>query len=144
MVVYENQSDGIMVKAYSNEGKYIQGGSPFGKYIQVYDPIAAHREYVETDEYIPTQPDIPHARVFSRLYLELAIAKLGLIDRFDAFLKTIEIAPGYSAYRAFERANEISEDFPGFDEYLQGIKTEFGLTDQQVESVLESAEVASE
>lgn len=142
-VVYEEQEDGL-VKAYSDQHKMIFGGFPEAEYAIAYDPKEAHRTYVETDQYIPTQPGTQHGRIFSRLYLEIAIAKLGLIDRFDAFLKTIEIAPGYSAYRAFERANEISEDFPRFNEYLQSIKTEFGLTDQQVESILESAEVVSE
>ncbi len=142
MVVYE-QIGNNLTKAYSDIGFMIRGGSPEGLYAEAYDPTDAHREYVETDEYIPTQPMLPHGRVFSRLYLELAIAKLGLIDQFDALLKRIEIEPGYSAYRAFERANEISEDFPGFNEHLQTIKTELGLTDQQVESVLASATTAS-
>ena len=48
----------------------------------------------------------------------MAVAKLGLIEQFDNLLKNIEIEPGYTAYRAFERANEISEDFPSFNRYL--------------------------
>lgn len=135
MVIYEEIKNNL-VKAYSNEGKMIRGGFPEGLYAEAYDPIDAHREYVETDEYIPTQPSIPSGRIFSRLYLEIAIAKLGLIEQFDALLKSIEIEPGYTAYRAFERANQISEDFPHFNEYLQTIKTSLGLTDQQVEAVL--------
>ena len=117
MVVYEDIGNST-IKAYSSEGKMIRGGFPEGVYAEAYDPVDAHREYVETDEYIPTQPEIPHGRVFSRLYIELAVAKLGLIEQFDALLKSIEIEPGYTAYRAFERANEISEDFPHFNEYI--------------------------
>ena len=138
MVIYEDIGNNL-TKAYSSEGKMIRGGFPEGMYAEAYDPTNAHREYVETDEYIPTQPSIQKGRIFSRLYLEMAIAKLGLIGQFDNLLKNIEIEPGYTAYRAFERANEISEDFPHFNEYLQAIKTSLNLTDQQVESVLSSA-----
>lgn len=138
MVVYEDIGNNT-TKAYSSEGKMIRGGFPEGLYAEAYDPTNAHREYVETNEYIPTQPSNPKGRVFSRLYLEIAIAKLGLIDQFDTLLKNIEIEPGYTAYRAFERANEISEDFPHFNEYIQTIKTSLGLTDQQIEQVLQQA-----
>ena len=81
----------------------------------------------------------PSPRVFSRLYLEIAIARLGIIDQFDALLKSIEIEPGYTAYRAFERANEISESFPNFNQYVASIKTALGLTDEDVEEVLSSS-----
>ena len=113
MVVYENISSDNLVKAYSSEGKMLSGGFPAGLYAVAYDPIGSGRTYIETNEYIPTESSDSH-RTFSRLYLELEIAKLGLIEQFDTLLKSIEIAPGYTAYRAFERANEISEDFPNF------------------------------
>ncbi len=140
-VVYEEQEDGI-VKAYSDQHKKIFGGFPEAEYDVVYDPKDAHRTYIETDHWIDSILK-PTCRIFSKLYIEMAVAKLGLIEQFDNLLKNIEIEPGYTAYRAFERANEISEDFPSFNRYLQTIKTKFGLTDQQVEDVLTSAEIAS-
>ena len=79
MVVIEQVGD--IVKTYSDAGKMVRGGDPVADYAVAYDPVGSGRTYEETDEYIPTQPDIPPARrVFSRLYLELEIAKLGLID----------------------------------------------------------------
>lgn len=74
----------------------------------------------------------------------MAIARLGLIDQFDNLLKNIEIAPGYTAYRAFERANDISEDFPGFVEYVEQIRQSLGLTMEQVQAVLNEAEMKYE
>lgn len=141
-VVYENQEDG-MVKAYSDQHKKIFGGSPESTYDVVYDPIEAHRIYAETDEYIDSVPKAT-CRVFSRLYIEMAIAKLGLIDQFDALLKRIELAPGYTAYRAFERANDISEDFPGFRDYLSQIQHELNITNEQVEAILSESEMKFE
>ena len=139
MIVVERSGD--IIKTYSDCGKMIHGGQPPANYAVAYDPVEANRSYEEIDEYIPTQEDIPPQprRVFSRLYLELAIAKLGLIEQFDALLKSIEIEPGYTEYRAFERANEISERFPHFDEYIEVIKRELELTDQQVEEVLSAS-----
>ena len=53
MVVYEDIGNNT-TKAYSSEGKMIRGGFPEGLYAEAYDPTNAHREYVETNEYIPT------------------------------------------------------------------------------------------
>lgn len=69
----------------------------------------------------------------------MAIAKLGLIDRFDHFLQTTEIEPGYSAYRAFEHANVISESFPNFGVYKEQIRRALNLTEADVEQILDSA-----
>lgn len=80
----------------------------------------------------------PHIkpRTFSKLYLELALAELGLIDALDAWLASFEVKPGYTAARAFDRANDISEVFPGFDKFFAAAKRQFGITDAQAESIL--------
>ena len=141
-VIYEDQPDGS-VKAYSDQHKKIFGGFPEAEYDVVYDPKDAHRTYIETDHWIDSIPK-PTCKIFSRLYLEMAIARLGLIDQFDALLKGIELAPGYTAYRAFERANDISEDFPGFAGYVEQIRQALGLTMEQVQAVLDEAEMKNE
>ena len=61
---------------------------------------------------------------------------MGLIEQFDELLKGIELEPGYTAYRAFERANTIREDFPHFGEYLEYIRNQLGLTVQEAEAIL--------
>ena len=74
----------------------------------------------------------------------MAVAKLGLIDQFDALLNNIELAPGYTAHRAFERANDISEDFPGFWEYVEQLRQALGLTMEQVNAILNESEMKNE
>ena len=141
-VIYEEQEGGL-VKAYSDQHKKIFGGFPEAEYDVVYDPKDAHRTYVETDHWIDSIPK-PTCRTFSRLYIEMAVAKLGLIDQFDALLNNIELAPGYTAHRAFERANDISEDFPGFWEYVEQLRQALGLTMEQVNAILNESEMKNE
>lgn len=54
-VVYENLQDNL-VKAYSDSGFFIHGGSPESDYEEAIDPKAANRKYTETSEKIP-QPE---------------------------------------------------------------------------------------
>ena len=60
MVVYENISD-TLVKAYSDKGMMIFGGSPEGLYAEAIDLISLHRTYEETDIPVPEDEEpIPH------------------------------------------------------------------------------------
>lgn len=54
-VVYENLQDNL-VKAYSDSGFFIHGGSPESDYEEAIDPKVSNRKYVETSEKIP-QPE---------------------------------------------------------------------------------------
>lgn len=53
-VVYENLQDNI-VKAYSDAGFYIHGGSPENDYAEAIDPKSANRKYTETSKKIPVR-----------------------------------------------------------------------------------------
>lgn len=80
-------------------------------------------------------------RTFSKLRLEMALANLGLIAALDAWLASIELEPGYTAARAWNTANDISEDFPNYSQYLAAAKAQFGITDAQAEAILEQCVV---
>ena len=80
-------------------------------------------------------------RTFSRMYLEIAIAGAGLLNALDAYLASFEVSPGYSAARAWDRANVIREEFPGFDSYFAAAKKALGITDAQAEAILEQGVV---
>lgn len=54
-VLYEDLQDNL-VKAYSDSGFFIHGGSPESDYEEAIDPKSANRKYVETDKKIP-QPE---------------------------------------------------------------------------------------
>lgn len=75
-------------------------------------------------------------RTFSKLRLEIALAQMGLLATLDAWLSSFEVAPGYTAARAFATAQDISEDFAGFDTFFAAAKQQFGITDAQAESIL--------
>lgn len=57
-VVYENLQDNL-VKAYSDSGFFIHGGSPESDYEEAIDPKAANRKYTETSKKIP----VPEATI---------------------------------------------------------------------------------
>ena len=133
MVIYEELENGT-VKAYSNLGKKIHGGSPEGTYDVVYDPKDAHRTYVETEEYIDTQTQ-PQGRVFSKLYLELALLNAGLLDAVDQFIdsQTISIERDGQVYsmplrRAYDTALTFSEDNQYFSTFKNALQTSLGIT----------------
>ena len=143
-VVYEEQENG-MVKAYSDQHKMIFGGFPEAEYDVAYDPKDAHRTYVETDKYIPTQESISTARRFSKLSLESALFQMGLLDRVDAFVdaQLVENEHGQQVplRRFYNTANEFREDHPLFEKYLGLLKPVVGLTDIQIEQLLDSCQV---
>lgn len=139
-VVYENLGNGL-VRAYSDQHKKIFGGNPEGIYDTVEDPVDAHRTYVETDEWIDTQPVIT-GRVFSKLYLELALFDLGLLDQVDAFIdqQTITNEHGQTMplRRLYDTALTFSEDNQYFSRFKGQLKDLLGLSDQQMEQILSS------
>ena len=81
------------------------------------------------------------SRTFSKYKLKLAIAQLGLLGQFTEMLAGFEVAPGYPADEAFRDAVTLDEDNPKFQDAVELVKREFGLTDEQIEGIL-SASVA--
>ena len=53
-VIYE-ELEGNLIRAYSNIGMMIHGGSPEADYAEAVDPADMHRTYTETD--IPIDSD---------------------------------------------------------------------------------------
>ena len=137
-VIYEEQPDGT-VKAYSDQHKKIFGGFPEAEYDVVYDPKDAHRTYVETDHWIDSIPE-QNTRVFSKMYLELALFKAGLLEAADNFIdsQTITNEQGQTLplRRLYDTALTFSEDNEYFDKFKSELQTILGLTDEQVEEIL--------
>lgn len=137
-VIYEDQPDGC-VKAYSDQHKKIFGGFPEAEYDVVYDPKDAHRTYVETDHWIDSMPE-QTTRVFSKMYLELALFKAGLLEAVDNFIDsqtlTNEQGQTLSLRRLYDTALTFSEDNEYFDKFKSELQKILGLTDEQVEEIL--------
>lgn len=53
-VIYEDLQNGL-VKAYSDAGFYIHGGSPESDYVEAIDPKNLGRKYTETSKKIPVR-----------------------------------------------------------------------------------------
>ena len=137
-VIYEDQPDGT-VKAYSDQHKKIFGGFPEAEYDVVYDPKDVHRTYVETDHWIDSIPE-QNTRVFSKMYLELALFKAGLLEAVDNFIdsQTITNEQGQTLplRRLYDTALTFSEDNEYFNKFKSELQTILGLTDEQVEEIL--------
>lgn len=137
-VIYEDQPDGT-VKAYSDQHKKIFGGFPEAEYDVVYDPKDAHRTYIETDHWIDSMPEYT-GRVFSKMYLELALFKLGLLSAVDAFIDsqsiTNEQGQTMPLRRLYDTALTFSEDNEYFSQFKAAMQAAVGLSDEQVEAIL--------
>ena len=75
----------------------------------------------------------PPPRVFSKLYLILALKKRGLYEQFKAMLVSAGLDDLWIA------ANELNEGYEGFDSFVAQAKTALGLTDAEVENILGEA-----
>lgn len=142
-IIYEDQSDG-RVKAYSDHHKKIFGGFPEAEYDVVYDPKDAHRTYVETDHWIDSTPE-QTTRVFSKMYLELALFKVGLLEAVDNFIVSQTITNEYGQTlplkRLYDTALTFSEDNEYFSQFKAAIQKQLDLTDEYVETILSESVV---
>ena len=137
-VIYEEQPDG-RVKAYSDQHKKIFGGFPESEYDVVYDPKDAHRTYVETDHWIDSMPE-QTGRIFSKMYLELALFKAGLLEAVDNFIdsQTITNEQGQTLplRRLYNTALTFSDNNEYFSQFSTALQAQLGLTDEQVNAIL--------
>ena len=87
---------------------------------------------------IPPRPP----RTFSKLYLEDALFQAGLLDEVDAFIDAQTITNEYGQTmplrRKYQTANDFSEAHPLFAQFKTALQQALGLTDAQVEKILES------
>jgi hypothetical protein len=132
MVLYKRE--GNLVKAYSDAGLKIRGGSPEGIYSVAYDPADCGREYVETGEPVDTMDRNPSApRVFSKLKVVAALMKAGVWAQVKAWIEANGL---YDLYLA---AQEFAEDNEYFSQGKAALQSALGWTDEQVEAVLQEA-----
>ena len=75
---------------------------------------------------------------YSRIKLEMAIAKRGKYPALEAMLSGIEIAPGYTALTAWKSAQVIQDDFEGFQDYYARIIAALGIDKAEADAILAS------
>ena len=81
-------------------------------------------------EYAPV-PKVP--RVFSKLYLVMALKRRGLFEQFMVVVRAAALEAEWGA------AQDVAEDFPGFADFTAKIGSALCLTDAQVEEILAEA-----
>lgn len=102
------------------------------KYEQVQDP--------------PVPP--PPPTIYSKLYLEIALARRGLLDKFDAWLNSAEIpldpeGSTMSAKRLYDRANELASDNALFSTVLASVQAALEVDDATRDAILAEGEARS-
>lgn len=100
-------------------------------------------KWVRTWRYEDAPP--PPPRTFSILRIEAALLSAGLLSRLDAFIDAQTYTDPSSGNsmplrRAYDRANDLRDDHPLFGMYYSAAKEALGLTDEQAEAILASAE----
>lgn len=87
----------------------------------------------------PTPPPQP-VRVFSKLYLQIILTKLGYWDKVLEWMKRTEINLDHNTkmncFDAFNVAVTLSDKFAGFSQIVKAIQTYLGVSDEVVEFVL--------
>jgi len=116
------------------EGKIVEyGGYELG------DDHLWHKQWVVVDA--PPQPP----RTFSKLRIEDALFRAGVLDAADAFIdaQTITNEHGQTMplRRKYQTANDFSEAHPLFAQFKAALQTELGWTDEQVEAVLAASAI---
>lgn len=86
---------------------------------------------------IAIEEDAP--RTFSQLGLYVALATRGLWDRLKTWLEG-QTVNGVNAYVAFDKARDLREDHPLFQQWFAEAKAALGLTDEQAEAILSESE----
>lgn len=104
--------------------------------------VASVSYKVEDDEVVAeyTYEDMPPPiRTFSKLKLYGALVQAGLWDSLVNWLQGQSI-DGVNAYTAFTLAQDLSDAHPLFDQWLLQIKTDLGISDELIETILAASE----
>ena len=69
----------------------------------------------------------PPTVTYRKIMIESELAKIGKLDIFFEWLKSFDISPGYNAYRAYDTANDLSDDHPAFGQFYEAALSALGL-----------------
>ena len=93
-------------------------------------------EYAQTEEESMSKEG---PKIYSKLKIKLALAKLGKLQILESWLASFKIETGYSALAAWNDAQVISDDFDGFNAMYQQVLQLLGMTQQQGDLLLDQA-----
>lgn len=84
-------------------------------------------------EFLPIPEEVKPPRVFSKLYLIIALKKRELYENFKEMLASAGLEDLWQA------ANELNESFQDFGSYVETVKQRLNLTDAEVDTILGEA-----
>ena len=76
------------------------------------------------------------ATQYSKLKLETSLALMGKKPALDAFLGSVEVAPGYTALEAWKSATVISDNYPNFGTYYAAVLEALGMSKEEGDNLL--------
>ena len=79
----------------------------------------------------------PPVVTYRKILVEAELAKIGKLDQFFDWLKSFDISPGYNAYRAYDTANDLSDEHPAFGQFYEAALTVLGLSREDGDALLE-------
>lgn len=89
-------------------------------------------------EQVPLPP--PPVFRYSKLKLEVAMAKMGKLDAFDAFIDGLDLDLGdgvtVKARRFYDQANDLASDNPLFAPYKAKAAEALGITPEEADAIL--------
>lgn len=112
------------IPAVNDEGELLDPADEYKPLVKVVRP-----RY----EFLPIPEEVKPPRIFSKLYLILALQRRGLYEQFKAMLASAGLEDMWIA------ANELNEGYEGFDSFVAQAKTALGLADAEVEEILGEA-----
>lgn len=119
------------------------GSEPEGKHWVRTGKIKPNESGGYSWEYVLVDDPPPTPRVFSKLRLELALFKAGLLPAVDAFIdaQTITNEKGETMplRRAYSTALTFAEDNEYFAPFLAQIKQTLGISDEDAEAILSAS-----
>lgn len=94
-------------------------------------------------EFLPIPEPVKAPRTFSKLKLELALFRFGLLDKLYAFLDANTIPNDFgqtiTLRHAYDIANELTEEHELFKPYLAMAQAALGVDDEMVEQILSAS-----
>jgi hypothetical protein len=148
---WENDWDERRTEVFpSAEDKALMGYLPLSPDAPIDPPEGKHYERTDKVErygdgykwvYVLVPDPPPPPRRWTRLSIKTALAQAGMLDDAKAFLSSIEVATGYTAWEALTDCDYIEEGYGGaeaWDAILDGAATALGKTRDEIDSFLDS------
>lgn len=132
-MIIQDILDNDIVRSYSNSGFMLSGGFPSGLYAVVYDPVSAHREYVETD--IPIEKgELPIGR------REISKRKLmNNLKEMEVWQQVKQYLIANDLWDDWETSTILDESDPFFKGAMGALKNLLSLTDLQIEELISNS-----